>query len=164
MNKFKTMRGMQLVAGGALLMLATLAHAQFVWVDAKGIKQYSDQPPPASVPLNKILKSPGRMATLNPVEEPAAKPADTAAPAAKTTAERELDYRKRQKAKTDAEAKAADADAHQAQTTAACSAARSRSAELATGRRLRGADNAILDDNTRAAEQAMTNQALSQCN
>ena len=164
MNKFKTMRGMQLVAGGALLMLANLACAQFVWIDAKGIKQYSDQPPPPSVPLNKILKSPGRMATLNPVEEAAARPDASAAPAAKTTAERELDYRKRQKAKTDAEAKAADADAHQAQTTAACNAARSRSAELATGRRLRGADNAILDDNTRAAEQAMTNQALSQCN
>ena len=34
-------------------------HAQHVWVDEKGVKQYSDMAPPTSVPTNRILKSPG---------------------------------------------------------------------------------------------------------
>ena len=32
------------------------ALAQYVWVDDKGNKQYSDTAPPASVPKNRILK------------------------------------------------------------------------------------------------------------
>ena len=163
MNKLKTMRGMQLAIGGVLLMLAGAASAQFVWIDAKGVKQYSDMPPPASVPLNKILKQPGRMGTLPASDEA---PAEATASTQKTTAERELDYRKRMKEKADADAKAEKIATHQAQKTAACDAARIRSAELASGKRLRAntGSRAVLDDNERAQQQATTAQTLSECN
>src|SRR5205823_1792862 len=35
------------------------AQAQYVWLNERGVKQFSDMPPPASVPENRILKSPG---------------------------------------------------------------------------------------------------------
>lgn len=165
MNKFKTMRGMQLLAGAALLAVANLACAQFVWVDAKGVKQYSDMPPPASVPLNKILKQPGRMGALAAADESASKPAEETATAPKTTAERELDYRKRMKDKADADAKAAALANNQAQRQAACDAARVRGAELSTGRRMRSStgNRAIIDDNERAQQQAAIGQTLAGC-
>ena len=53
-------RGLQLAALLASLWLSMAsAHAQYVWVDEKGLKQYSDRAPPASVPLKRILKAPG---------------------------------------------------------------------------------------------------------
>ena len=42
----------------AALGFATAAMAQYVWVDDKGVKQFSDMPPPASVLKNRILKQP----------------------------------------------------------------------------------------------------------
>jgi len=42
-----------------LSLCSGLAMAQYVWQDEKGVRQYSDTPPPASVPPNRILKSPG---------------------------------------------------------------------------------------------------------
>ncbi|MBS0307625.1 MAG: DUF4124 domain-containing protein, partial [Proteobacteria bacterium] len=40
------------------------AMAQYIWLDDKGVKQYSDTPPPASVPKKRILKE-GGMPTQN---------------------------------------------------------------------------------------------------
>ena len=157
MNRF------QLLAGSALLLLANLAQAQYVWIDAKGVKQFSDQAPPGDIPAGKILKAPGR-AKLTADAAAEAAP-QTAAAVPKSLADREADYRKRQKEKTDAEAKAAATAANLAQRQAACDAARSRNAQLATGRRMRSntPDHAVLDTAGRAAEQATTNQALAEC-
>ena len=41
-----------------LHVAAGMAFAQFAWIDAKGVRQYSDQPPPASIPKGQILKQP----------------------------------------------------------------------------------------------------------
>ncbi|MCC2962715.1 DUF4124 domain-containing protein [Massilia sp. IC2-278] len=46
-------------AAVALLFAAGLAQAQFVWVDPKGVRHYSDQPPPPGTPPARILKAPG---------------------------------------------------------------------------------------------------------
>ena len=43
----------------ALSLGASAALAQYIWLDSKGVKQYSDRPPPPSVPTSKILKAPG---------------------------------------------------------------------------------------------------------
>ena len=42
-----------------LQIVAGAAFAQFAWIDPNGVRQYSDQPPPASIPKNKILKDSG---------------------------------------------------------------------------------------------------------
>lgn len=163
MYKIKTMRAWQLAAGGALLMLANLASAQFVWIDAKGVRQFSDMPPPPSVPASKILKQPGRMGAVAP-DDAAPASAEGGAAAGKSTAERELDYRKRMKEKAEADAKASALAANQAQKTAACDSARQANAQLSNGRRLRTSAGAVMNDNERAQRQDDVNQTLSQCN
>lgn len=64
----------------SLLLILSLAAgplwAQWAWRDAGGTIQYSDAPPPASVPKDRILKQPRVSSETTPV--PAEKPADTA--------------------------------------------------------------------------------------
>lgn len=67
------------VAAVALLLAAGLAQAQFVWVDPKGVRHYSDQPPPPGTPPARILKAPG----LPTISVQPATPGTTA-PAART--------------------------------------------------------------------------------
>ena len=156
MNRF------QLLAGAALLLLANVAQAQYAWIDGKGVKQFSDQAPPGDIPPGKILKAPGRAKLVADAPGEAAQQSATAADP-KSLADREADYRKRQKAKADADAKAAATATNLAQRQAACDAARIRNAELASGKRLRSGDGAVLDNAGRAAQQATTNQALAEC-
>ena len=163
MNKKTTM---QLLAAGALLALAGMANAQYVWVDQKGMKQFSDQPPPSSVPLKNILRAPAKPALNDAVDDMTRKPAAAAASAPMSVVERDADFRKRAKDKADADAKSATAAADQALKKSNCDAARARVADLATGKRIR--DNtpqrAFLDEPARAAKMAEAQQVLSQCN
>lgn len=48
--------GLLLLANGIWIANAS---AQYVWVNEKGVKQFSDLPPPKNVPKDKILKAPG---------------------------------------------------------------------------------------------------------
>ena len=163
----KKLTSLQLLAGTALMLAASLSHGQYVWVDEKGIRQYSDRAPPGSTPIKKILKSP------TPIKDPvvevdpllAAKTATKpAAKAPATLQEREADYRKRSEEKAKADAEAAAVAANLAQRQAACNAARASQAQLASGRRMRGADGGFMDNNQRAAQEARANHLLSECN
>src|SRR3569833_2431186 len=49
----------QAALAALLSMAAAVAAAQYAWIDERGVRQYSDQPPPASVPKQRILKAPG---------------------------------------------------------------------------------------------------------
>lgn len=64
------------LAAVALLFTAGLAQAQFVWIDPKGVRHYSDQPPPPGTPPARILKAPGL-----PAASAQAAPAPRPAPA-----------------------------------------------------------------------------------
>ena len=166
MNKLNAQQGCRWIAGGALLMLAGLAQAQYVWVDANGHKQISDQAPPSSVPASKILRAPTRAAAAQAQEEAAAKPAAPAVSLNKSLAERDAESRKRKLDKDAADAKADAVAAEQARKQANCASARTNQAQLATGRRMRYAtgDRAVVDANARQAEQAKVDQALADCN
>lgn len=158
---------MQLVAAGALMLMASMAQAQYVWVNEKGVKQFSDRAPPGSTPAKKILKSPSSIKDpVGAASEPAASAA-SAASAAKdrpSLIDREADYRKRQAEKLKADASAAEAAGQLAQRRAACNNARTAQSSLATGRRLRLPDGSYMDGNVRAEQEARVNSALSQCN
>ena len=52
-----------LITAVAAFGFAANAMAQYIWLDEKGTKQFSDTPPPASVPKNRIIKEPGRSST-----------------------------------------------------------------------------------------------------
>ena len=84
MSNFSRTRTLRWLAGGALLLCTSLSHAQWVWLDEKGLKQFSDRPPPNSVPQKRILKQPAQTAAplaapvapqaLAPVAAPVAAP------------------------------------------------------------------------------------------
>lgn len=164
MNKFFGKRQVQLLLGASLLACASAASAQWMWVDAKGVKQFSDRGPPSSIPLKNILKSPNGV----PVEREAAAPGATApmagepkAPA--SVAERELAYRKQKAEKAEMDKKMASVAANQEQRKGACDAAAASRAQLDSGVRLRGADKVWLDANMRAEQSAAVNSILEEC-
>ena len=161
MNTECTMRQMQLLLGAALLACASAASAQWMWVDAKGVKQVSDRAPPASIPAKNILKSPGGGA-MAPAPPAAAKPAGDVKPAASWT-EREAAYRKEkaEKAKKD-ESLSADA-AHHEKRQSICSAAATARAQLDSGVRMRGPVKVWIGDEQRAEQSAAVNNVLEEC-
>ncbi|XLZ71246.1 DUF4124 domain-containing protein [Massilia sp. SR12] len=136
----------------ALIACSSLAQAQWMWVNEKGVKQLSDQPPPPGTPANRILKAPrgqAPIAVAAPVapaaegdESAAAEPADAKAPAAKpTVAERNADYNKRQKLASENAAKAQE-EANRANEKAKyCSEAKKNIDLLESGVRISEVDN-----------------------
>ncbi len=161
-------QGLHLVAGGALLMFANLSHAQFVWIDAKGMKQFSDRPPPPGTPVKNILKA-KNMATAS---EAAAAPAAPAAPtsdlapakaAPTSVADREADYRKRKTEQAELEKKAGDEAANARIKKEACSAARQNKTVIDTGAPIRDTDaeRSWLSDQQRAQRKAAAEKAIS---
>lgn len=151
MFKVTMMRRWQCAAGAALLVAAGAAQAQWMWIDAKGLKQVSDRPPPASVPSKNILKAPMH-AVLAEAPASEAKPAvaaaapDTAAPAAAASAaapkgaswtEREAEFRKRKADQAAAEKKAEEGAAQAGKKDMACKDAQTNKARLDAGERIR---------------------------
>jgi hypothetical protein len=147
---------------GALLLASAGAHAQYAWIDAKGVRHYSDQPPPTDIPDAKILKTP--RGGMPPAPAPAQSPA-TAAKAAPTLADREADYRKRHAASEEADKKAAADQKVADNKRTNCVAAARDKAELDTGRRLRNETGAheIMTEDDKARQLARDNSALKDC-
>jgi hypothetical protein len=48
--------GISLACATITVLCAQLATAQFIWINERGIKQYSDKPPPSNTPKDKIIK------------------------------------------------------------------------------------------------------------
>ena len=159
------------VAGAVLFGCAALAQAQYGWIDAKGIKQYSDRPPPTSIPLKNIFKAPkGQLSADNPPPAetaPAAALPATPSKAAPTLAEREADYVKRQKTAAEQEKKARDDKANAGAAADNCERARSAKRTLDSGTRISTTDasgeKAFMDDAQRAAESARVDKMLAAC-
>jgi hypothetical protein len=162
MNTDFKMPQLQLLLGAALLACASAASAQWMWVDAKGVKQVSDRAPPASIPAKNILKSPGAAVIPSAIPAVAGKAAGDAKPPASWT-EREAAYRKEkaEKAKKD-ESLAADA-AHQEKRQSICGAAAAARAQLDSGVRMRGPDKVWVGDEQRAEQSAAINNVLAEC-
>lgn len=161
-----------LLATVALTCVTGLAQAQYVWIDAKGIKQYSDRSPPSSIPDKNILKSPGRpMVAIAPgdavEEEPVAAAASNVQKAPPTIADRNVEFNKRLSDKAAADKKAAG----EAQTKAAkaeqCAAAREYKAQLDSGERIgtvgKTGERGVMSDAERATASAKTNKVLTAC-
>lgn len=62
----------------SLLAISHMALAQFIWLDNKGVRQYSDRPPPPSTPRKNILKVPADIAPLAVTRLPATASTDNA--------------------------------------------------------------------------------------
>ncbi|NHZ35802.1 DUF4124 domain-containing protein [Massilia rubra] len=163
-------RTLQLLAGGALMLFASVSYAQYVWVDANGTKQFSDRPPPPGIPAKNILKQPGGSAAkageAPAISVPSTTPAAADDKVPPSLADREADYRKRAKAKEEADKKAGTAAADKARNKAACEGARTYKRNLDQGTRVtttdKNGDASYMDDAQRAAEVARANKNIAQ--
>lgn len=152
-----------------LLGCCSLAHAQWAWKDQNNRPVYSDQPPPPSVPANRIFKAPrGQMPDLRQElnTPPAPAPAAPAKPATPALAERNADFEKRRAAAAEAAAKAAVDQQNAAARTANCATARANQRALDAGGRISRFDEqgqaAFLTDAQRAEEAKRNAAAIAQ--
>jgi hypothetical protein len=174
-----------------LLVVSGAASAQaWQWKDEQGRMQFSDQPPPASIKPENIIKTPSG-APVRPsgkarvtYDDPtAAKPADdkakaaaaaatpgSAKPAAKddkpmTVAEKEADFQKRKKEQEEAAAKAEKDAAVAKDKQQACTSSRNNLAALESGQRIARpnakGEREFLDDAGRAAEISRAKDTIS---
>lgn len=155
-----------LLALAALLSFghAGSALAQYAWIDDHGVKQYSDRPPPASVPKARILRQPGGAAAAAADTSPS--PA-SAAPAAPTLADRNAEFRKRQAEKAENEKKSAEEAKLAADRRQNCERAADYQRTLESGVRIgttgKDGERAILSDEQRARELQETRRILADC-
>lgn len=156
-----------------LFSVASAALAQYVWLDETGIKQYSDMPPPVSVPVKRILKMPGSFSVPSYEAGPtptatngenAASDVDKAPP---TLAEKNAAFNKRKTDQAEKDKKLADSAKNAATKTKACDSARAFQRTLSSGQRIAQADKngqrAFLDDNQRDQAARDNQQVLDEC-
>lgn len=159
------------MAAAALMLVAALAQAQYVWIDQKGTKQFSDRSPPSSVPEKNILKAPGRhrLAVIPAGEEVAAAAplAEAAKKHAPTVAERNVEFNKRASDKAEQDRKAAAEAQARAAKAEQCAAAREYKAQLDSGIRIgtvgKYGERGFMSDPERAAANAKANKTLAAC-
>lgn len=168
---------------GALLAVACAApvaqaQAPYIWIDDKGMKQLSDQPPPPSVPLNRILRQPRNAQPAPAVDDAAANAAASTADNGKTgaddkvkrpptLAERNADFAKRQAEAAAASQKAAQESAQKSSEAANCENARSNQLALESGIRMSTFDKdgqrGYLTDAQRAERTKQNKAVLAGC-
>lgn len=162
------------IAAAAATLLAigsaVPAFAQYVWLNEKGVKQYSDMPPPPSIPAGRILKQPSGSAPQSANGETAAPVQAELAATTKppmTTAERNADFRKRHAEQVEKEKKAAEQARAAAEKAKNCQRAREYQNALASGGRIAHTDQtgerSFLTDDQRAQEMQDVNRVLQQC-
>ncbi len=166
----------QAAIGLALLGFACAASAQYIWLNEKGIKQFSDMPPPASVPKSRVLKEPGQ-ALRSPAQaasdEPAAA-ADNQADAASapkvplTTAEKNAEFQKRRAEQAEKEKKEAEKEKLAADKAKNCARARDYQSALASGQRVartdKNGERSYLSDEQRNQDIQEAKRILADCN
>lgn len=150
------------------------AMAQYVWLDHSGVKQYSDLPPPASVPKARIMKVP---TSISPKAVIAPATAATTAAAAvegsnplkgpPTLADRNADFNKRRAEQAEQAQKDADAKRVAAEKLKACDRAQQYQRTLNSGVPLASMDKngqrVLLDEKQRAQEARDAQNLLKDC-
>lgn len=159
-TSFVLWAGLALTLG---LASALPAAAQWKWKDSAGKVQYSDRPPPASVPERDILQRPSNARSIAPPPAADAAPA-TATAASPAGVDKDLEARRRQE-EQDREAKARAEKERIAQVRAEnCARARNYMQTLDSGVRIARTnakgEREFLGDEARAAEAARTREVI----
>lgn len=151
----------------ALSCCASAAFAQYVWLDGKGVKQYSDVPPPASVPNSKILKSPGMTLRTAPEQasESTGKDSDTTRP--QTITEKNADFQKRRMQQAEKDKESEQKAKQAADKKNGCDRATAYNRVLESGQRVsrmdQSGERAYLTDEERAQEIRENKRTLDDC-
>jgi len=156
-----------LVALLTFFVFSNIALAQFVWVDDKGVKQFSDQPPPPSVPKSKILKFGGKSLDSQEPSTDADSDTQKKEKAPESITDREIAYKKRREEMATKQKKADDEARAAATKSDSCRRMREYKQNLDSGQRIAETDangnRIILDDKMRAEELNKVNQNLTDC-
>jgi hypothetical protein len=163
--KNSTSRTLLACLGLALGLASALpAAAQWKWKDGAGKVQYSDRPPPASVPERDILQRPSNVRSFAPA--PAADtPASPAAAAASAPGvDKDLEARRRAEEQARQAKEKAEKDKVAQVRAENCARARSYMQTLDSGVRIARTnaqgEREILGDEARAAETARTRELI----
>ncbi len=179
MNSSGCKRITAMAAALAILSLSGSAFAQYVWLNDKGVKQYSDMPPPTSVPDSRIVKAPGvaaRTPSLAPLGDPVVggiegeavgNPAVSKMKIPMTTVEKNMDFQKRKIEQAEKDKKAAEEKQMAADKSKNCERARDYQKALDSGQRIartdKNGERAYLNDMQRAQEAKDTRKILGDC-
>lgn len=152
-----------------LASLPGAAAAQYAWIDANGVRQYSDLPPPPSVPEARILKGmPGR-GSANAAPAAAAVPASPAenAKGGNSLSEKNAEFLKRRAEQAEKEKKAAAEEKLAADRARNCERAQGYLRILESDRRVAhiasNGERAFLTDEQRARELSEARRAVRDC-
>ncbi|WP_420475049.1 DUF4124 domain-containing protein [Noviherbaspirillum sp. ST9] len=149
----------------ALFSPATVS-AQYIWLDEKGTKQFSDMPPPPSVPPGRILKQPAARPAASAGGTGDAKPA-TPARTEPTIAEKNAEFRKRKAEQAEKEKKAGEEAQRAADNAKNCERARDYQRLLDSGERIartdKNGERSFLSDEQRAQESHENKRNLADC-
>lgn len=156
------------------LGLSSAALAQYVWLDERGIKQFSDRPPPSSVPSGRILKEPGSaMRSAARADAPSNdSPASDAAPAARenapmSIAEKNAEFLKRRAEQAEKDKKAEEQVRLAAEKSKNCERAGEYQRVLESGERIartdRSGERHYITDDQRAREINENRRYLKDC-
>jgi hypothetical protein len=168
----KNTRLVRFASGLVLCLLANGALAQYVWLDEKGVKQFSDMPPPAGVPANRSLKQPGgatvKAGPTASDEAPDASAKPAAAPKAPpTAAEQNAEFRKRRAEQAEKDKKAADLAKQDAAKAVNCERTRAYQRNLESGERISHTDangeRVYMSDEQRERELHEASRMLADC-
>lgn len=158
------------IAALCMLSIGSAALAQYVWLDEKGNKQYSDMPPPTSIPAKSILKMPGKFSvpsadvSSSNAQSNDAQNNDKSPP---TLADQNAAYKKRQDDQAAKEKKAADNARDAASKARNCDTARAYQRTLDSGQRIAQMDKngqrAYFDDSQRDQASRDNKRVLEEC-
>lgn len=168
-----------------VLVWSVPAAAQYAWIGDNGVRQYSDRPPPASVPASRILKMPKGAAAVTPAVPPSgvsaaaagasageavsstAAKAASVAPGGETIAQQNAAFEKRRKEAAEKEKKAAEENRVATETAKRCEDARSYQKTLQSGGRIartnKNGERYFLNDADRAKEAADVAKVIADC-
>lgn len=179
MNPSGLKRMAAMAAAVAALSLSASAFAQYIWLNDKGVKQYSDMPPPASVPNNRIVKAPGVAMRAASAAQPdgvaigtsengtASATAADKAKSPMTTAEKNMDFQKRKIEQAEKDKKTAEEKQLAADKSKNCDRAREYQKALDSGQRIAHTDingeRTYMSDAQRAQETKDTRRILGDC-
>jgi hypothetical protein len=160
----------RLLCAGVLALTSLLAHAQYSWLDDKGMRVFSDRPPPPGTPAERVLKTP------HGLEPRAVQPEATPAPAAggsaeaaktATLADKELEFRKRTQQREAEEKKAAQDASSTAAKLENCAVARDSERAVNSGMRMsrlnEKGEKVFLTDEERAQRLEGARKILKSC-
>lgn len=172
---------MQTKSSIALLAFATslnfiisdTALAQYVWVNDKGMKQFSDVPPPKGTPKDRILKAPGVRNQISEDKNTNANNADAGKneieklQKPETLASKNEDYNKRKIAREESEKKAAQEQQANQEKQKNCGRAKAYQQSIESGMpiltRNQSGERVILDETQRNQELAEAKKILNDC-